>query len=103
MGAVETDEDGNVKQQFSRTYAMVCMTLVRYLSMLLLYGGIVLVIVGLFQMTPETANGRGSVAGVSDTVNATPFGGPPPSICGAAAGATKGDSSSGSASHSPPS
>jgi hypothetical protein len=105
MGNVETDEDGNVVSKFESKYIAAFMIVVRYLSMFLLYGGIILVIVGLFQMTPETANGRGSVAGVSDTVNATPFGGPPPSIGGAAAGATKGDSSSssGSASHSPPS
>merc|ERR1719261_1830772 len=75
---VETDENGNVMNKFSNRPLTMAMTIVRYLSMLLLHGGIVLVIVGLFVMTPETANGRGSVPVVSDTVNSTPVGNPPP-------------------------
>jgi len=78
MDEVKTDEDGNVVTQFNNTYVAAFMTTIRYLSMLLLYGGITLVIVGLFQMTPETANGRGSLPVISDVINATPFGGPPP-------------------------
>merc|ERR1719221_1295049 len=78
MDEVETDEDGNVVNKFTNQYVAIAMTTVRYFSMLLLYGGIVLVIVGLFVMTPETANGRGSVPVVSDAVNATPVGKPPP-------------------------
>jgi hypothetical protein len=75
---VEVDEDGNVTNKFSNQYAGIAMTVVRYASMLLLYGGIVTVIVGLFKMTPETANGRGSVPFLSDAVNSTPVGNPPP-------------------------
>merc|ERR550514_522839 len=78
MDKVETDEDGNVVNKFSNQYFGIVMTVVRYLSMLLLYGGIVTVIVGLFVMTPETANGRGSIPVVTDTVNATPVGDAPP-------------------------
>merc|ERR1719316_25748 len=79
MGNVETDEDGNVVSKFESKYIAAFMIVVRYLSMFLLYGGIILVIVGLFQMTPETANGRGSVAGVSHVTNEyTPFGSAPP-------------------------
>merc|ERR1719169_49869 len=78
MDAVETDEDGNVVNKFSNRYVGIIVTSIRYLSMLLLYGGIVMVIVGLFVMTPESANGRGSVPVVSDAVNATPVGNPPP-------------------------
>jgi len=85
MDEVKTDEDGNVVNKFSSAWLAVTMTAVRYLSMLLLYGGIVLVIVGLFQMTPQTANGRGSLPIFSDVVNATPFGHRPPSPVGAAA------------------
>merc|ERR1719231_1735014 len=77
MDKVETDEDGNVVNKFSNQYVGIAVTVIRYLSMLLLYGGMVMVIVGLFVMTPETANGRGSVPLVSDTVNATPVGKPP--------------------------
>merc|ERR1719171_2603308 len=75
---VEVDDDGNVKNKFSSFYITLALTVIRYLTMLLLYGGIVMVIVGLFVMTPETANGRGSVPLVTDAVNATPVGNPPP-------------------------
>merc|ERR1719181_1003554 len=75
---VETDEDGNVVNKFSNRGLAVAMTVVRYASMLLLYGGIVIVIVGLFVMTPETANGRGSIPWLSEAVGATPVGNPPP-------------------------
>jgi len=78
MDKVETDEDGNVVNKFSNKYVGIAVTVIRYLSMLLLYGGMTMVIVGLFVMTPETANGRGSVPLVSDAVNATPVGNPPP-------------------------
>jgi len=75
---VELDEDGNVANKFTNKYVAIGMTVVRYGAMILLYGGIVTVIVGLFKMTPETANGRGSVPLVSDAVNSTPIGNPPP-------------------------
>merc|ERR1719335_2048390 len=75
---VEVDEDGNVTNKFSNKYLAIFMTVLRYFSMVLLYGGIITVIVGLFKMTPETANGRGSVPFVSDAVNSTPIGNPPP-------------------------
>merc|ERR1719263_2635325 len=79
---VSKDEDGNITHEFSSTYITTGLTVVRYLSMLLLYGGITLVIVGLFQMTPETANGRGKIPIISDIVRATPFTGLPPSAGG---------------------
>merc|ERR1719310_1574279 len=78
MDEVETDEDGNVVNKFSNQYVAMAVTGLRYLTMLMLYGGITMVIVGLFTMTPETANGRGSIPLVSDVVNATPAGNPPP-------------------------
>jgi len=78
MDKVETDEDGNVVNKFSNQYVGIAFTAVRYFSMLLLYGGMIMVIVGLFVMTPETANGRGSVPVVTDAVNASPVGNPPP-------------------------
>merc|ERR1719230_1624126 len=89
---VETDEDGNIVTKFNNKYVHIAFTVVRYLSMILLYGGIITVIVGLFVMTPETANGRGSVPLVSDAVDATPVGQAPPgpdsvaSTAGSAAG-----------------
>merc|ERR1719456_884669 len=75
---VELDEDGNVINKFSNKYVAIGFTVVRYLSMFLLYAGIVTVVVGLFVMTPETANGRGSVPVMSDAVDKTPIGNAPP-------------------------
>jgi len=75
---VETDEDGNVINKFSNRAVAIAMLVVRYSAMLLLYGGIVTVVVGLFVMTPETANGRGSVPIVTDVISKTPMGNPPP-------------------------
>merc|ERR1719230_2406899 len=89
MDEVETDDDGNVINKFSNQAAAITVTAIRYLCMALLYGGIVCVIVGLFTMTPENANGRGSVPLVSDAIRATPVGNPPPGANDAAA--TAGD------------
>jgi len=58
---LKTDADGNPTTEISNEYAAYALTAVRYLSLLLLYGGIVTVIVGLFTMTPENATGRGSI------------------------------------------
>jgi len=74
MDDVKTDEDGNVINKFSSPAAGYGMVAVRYLSMFLLYGGILTVIYGLFVMTPETANGRGSIP----VVGKTPLGDSPP-------------------------
>lgn len=74
MDDVKTDEDGNVINKFSSPAVGFGMVAVRYGSMLLLYGGILTVIYGLFVMTPETANGRGSLP----LVGATPLGDSPP-------------------------
>jgi len=79
MDDVVTDEDGNVTNKFKSFWIGLLMSIIRYVSMVLLYGGILIVIVGLFQMTPETANGRGSLPVVSEAVNATPAGDRPPS------------------------
>jgi len=78
MDKVETDEDGNVVNKFSNYWVGLVITSIRYFTLVLLYGGMVSVIVGLFVMTPETANGRGSIPLVSDAVNKTPMGNPPP-------------------------
>merc|ERR1719160_2254322 len=89
MDKVETDEDGNVVNKFENQYVGIAVTVIRYFSMLLLYGGMVMVIVGLFVMTPETANGRGSVPVVTDAVNASPVGNPPPGPGAVGEAATK--------------
>jgi len=70
MDEVTTDEDGNVVNKFSTKWIAIAMTILRYLTMLLLYGGIVTVIVGLFVMTPDSASRH----------NATPVGRAPPGL-----------------------
>merc|ERR1719443_1283088 len=66
---IETNEDGQVVNKFSSTYVNVAMTVLRYFTMLLLYGGIITVICGLFVMTPETASAHGSSLMASHTVS----------------------------------
>jgi len=67
---VKTDEDGNVINKFKNRYIHWAMIVVRYLAMVLLYGGIVMVVTGLFLMTPENANGRGSMINMQPPPNA---------------------------------
>lgn len=75
---VDLDEDGNVINTFTNKYVAIAMTILRYFTMFLLYVGIATVIAGLFVMTPETANGSGSIPLMSDAVNSTPIGNAPP-------------------------
>merc|ERR1719326_2423169 len=70
---IETDEDGNVKSHFENKAGVWTVMIIKYLGLLLLYGGVITVITSIFLITPETANGRGSVPLVGDTL-----GGPPP-------------------------
>merc|ERR1719310_2437044 len=78
MDEVEVNDDGEVVNKFENKWVAILMQGIRYFAMMLLYGGIVMVIVGLLYMTPETANGRGSIPFVSDVINATPLGEAPP-------------------------
>jgi hypothetical protein len=64
------DEDGNIKWEPENPILFYCVVAIRILGFILLYGGIITVIVGVYTMTPETANGRGAVPLVGDT----PFG-----------------------------
>jgi len=68
MDNVDTDDDGNIVNKFSNRYMAIAMTCLRYLTMFLLYGGILMVILGIFTMTPETADGRGSIFALSEGV-----------------------------------
>jgi len=64
------DEDGNIKWEPENPILFYCVVAIRILGFLLLYGGVITVIVGVYTMTRETANGRGAVPLVGDT----PFG-----------------------------
>merc|ERR1719156_86623 len=65
----ELDDDGNVKWNPSGKFALIAVQIIRWLGFILLYVGTICVMVGAFTMTPETANGRGSVP----LVDQTPF------------------------------
>jgi hypothetical protein len=60
------DEDGNIKWEPENKIFFYCVVTIRVLGFFLLYGGIITVIIGLYTMTPETANGRGAVPLVGD-------------------------------------
>merc|ERR1719375_409029 len=63
----ELDEDGNVKWQPSGKIALIVVQIIRWIGFILLYVGTICVMVGAYTMTPETANGRGSVPLVKET------------------------------------
>merc|ERR1719316_23013 len=52
MDTVDTDADGFPTNKFSNNYVNIAVTSIRYVMMLMLYGGIIIVIIGLFVMTP---------------------------------------------------
>merc|ERR1719393_334100 len=62
----EVDEDGNIKWEPENKILFYAVVAIRLIGFLLLYGGIITVITGLYTMTPETANGRGAVPLVGD-------------------------------------
>jgi len=67
------DEDGNIKWAPEHPILFYAVVAIRILGFLLLYGGVITVIVGVYTMTRENANGRGAVPLVDDT----PFGSEP--------------------------
>merc|ERR1719207_16633 len=62
----QVDEDGNIKWEPENKILFYIVVTIRVLGFILLYGGIITVIVGVYTMTPETANGRGAVPLVGD-------------------------------------
>merc|ERR1719199_1902886 len=76
---VEVDDHGNVKHREWSKGGMIMYGIieaVRWLPFVLLYGGVIAVIVGAINMTPENANGRGALPLVRDT----PFGQEPKGV-----------------------
>jgi len=71
----ECDEDGNPKFKPEGKIALLVVEIIRFLALGLLYGGTITVMVGIWTMTPENANGRGAVPLVSETpFAAEPYG-----------------------------
>jgi hypothetical protein len=67
--ADKTSEDLGVCG-FPIPFSAVAVTIVRYLALVSLLGGLTAVIAGIFLMTPENANGRGAMPLVGDYVTA---------------------------------
>merc|ERR1719335_2091288 len=65
-GRVECDEDGTPKWEPSNKFLVWVALALKWPTFIFLYGGVITVIVGVYTMTPETANGRGSVPLVGD-------------------------------------
>merc|ERR1719262_845802 len=64
--AVECDDNGTPKWQPGNPILVYVASALKWVTFLFLYGGIIAVIVGVYTMTPETANGRGSFPLVGD-------------------------------------
>jgi len=58
----------------------ICVTVVRYAALLALLGGVAAVITGAIIMTPETANGRGSIPVITDGTLPVDLAPPPPGV-----------------------
>merc|ERR1719498_937187 len=63
---VHCDEDGTPMWKPQNKYLTWVALCLKWLTFIFLYGGIITVIVAVYTMTPETANGRGSVPLVGD-------------------------------------
>merc|ERR1719281_785075 len=63
---VACDEDGTPKWEPSNPILTWIALGLKWITFIFLYGGIIAVIVAVYTMTPETANGRGSVPLVGD-------------------------------------
>merc|ERR1719379_971416 len=62
----------------SNYYGALAVSIVRYTALVALLGGITTVAVGVFMMTPETANGRGAIPVIADgTIPGVSVSGPP--------------------------
>merc|ERR1719160_2378825 len=60
-GPVKLDADGTPKWEPKFPVLVYVALALKWVTFIFLYGGIIAVIVGVYTMTPETANGRGSI------------------------------------------
>jgi hypothetical protein len=73
-----TDEDINAMP--GGKAGAIAVTVVRYTALIALLGGVATVITGAITMTPETANGRGSIPVVTDGTLPVDLAPPPPGV-----------------------
>merc|ERR1719161_122519 len=62
------DKDGTPKYEPAHPVALYCVLALKWITYIFLYGGTIAVVVGVYTMTPETANGRGSIPLAGDYV-----------------------------------
>merc|ERR1719284_2223241 len=74
----KVDDHGNIKHREWNKGGMIMYAIIeaiRWIGFVLLYGGVIAVIIGAINMTPENANGRGALPLVRDTpVGQEPYG-----------------------------
>merc|ERR1719335_1711527 len=66
--ATPCDEDGTPKYEPAHPVALYTVLALKWLTYIFLYGGTIAVVVGVYTMTPETANGRGAIPIAGDYV-----------------------------------
>merc|ERR1719271_401116 len=59
--ATPCDEDGTPEYKPAHPIALYAVLALKWVTYIFLYGGVIAVITGVYTMTPETANGRGSI------------------------------------------
>merc|ERR1719395_137975 len=62
------DEDGTPKYEPKHQWALYAVLALKWFTFIFLYAGAMTVVVGVYTMTPETANGRGAVPLAGDYV-----------------------------------
>jgi len=62
----QLDDDGNTKWEPDNKILFWIVMAIKWVGFILMYGGVITVIVGVYTMTPQNANGRGSVPLVGD-------------------------------------
>jgi len=74
-------KEGTSKEPVSSPVGAWVVTVTRYVALIALYGGVILVVCGALLMTPETATGRGSIPVLGDgTLPVDVVPGAPPSV-----------------------
>merc|ERR1719355_429152 len=63
---VELDADGTPIWSSEMAIVQYIALALKWITFIFLYGGMIAVVVGVYTMTPETANGRGSVPLIGD-------------------------------------
>jgi len=78
-GSQKTTED-DINAMPGGKAGAIAVTVVRYIALVALLGGVATVITGAIIMTPETANGRGSIPVVTDGTLPVDLAPPPPGV-----------------------